>query len=288
MPLPVSDKTSNKEENIVHVAQVLGRSKDRKLVFEEIYFGKKKVKTASEIVEKTGLTRKRVTEEAIKLVNQQIIKKTEKNGELAYERDPFTASNKNHILKIAGRPKEISKIPTKRNKSVTIFETIKVHKSQCSIKPITIDDIDNFRKVRKIESKGSLSPIAEAKIKKLFKNFLKESGEFKDWGGERNDLFTSHVKINGKRYYAAFAFKGKGTIGVLTPKKMGKNADQIQRLFNTSGDVFMVQYCGQISETVLEQMEVYAKVKSISTGSTIYYGIIDGQDTKRLLEVYEK
>lgn len=288
MPLPVSDMASNKEENIVHAAQVLGRSKQRKQVFREIYFGKKKIKTVSEIARKTRLPRKRVLEEAVKLLKQNLVNKAHKNGELAYEKDAFMDSCKNRILKIAGKPSEIAKVITKRSKPGNTVQTIKVHKSLFSIKRITIDDIDNFKNIKNIKSIHQSNPIAEKRIKELFKNLFQEQGRFNDWGGEKNDLFTTRLRIKGKRYHAAFAFKGKGTKGTLTPGKMGKNGDQIQRLFHTSADVFMVQYYHQISDSVVEQMTDYAIMKSATTATKILFGIIDGEDTRRILQAYQK
>jgi len=289
MPLPVSDKASNKEENIRHAAEVLGKSKDRKRVFEAIYFGKKNVKTVEEIVEATGLPRKRVLEEAVRLANQQIALKVRVNGKLAYQKDGFIASNKSKILRVAGRPSEIAKIPTKRNLAVTVSREViaRLPKAAVNVDKITIDDIDNFSEARKIGRTNPPKPMREETIKNLFKRILGEEGAFKDWGGEKNDLYTTRVRIDGKRYYAAFAFKGKGTKGKLTPAKMGSNADQIQRLFTTEAEVFIVQYWGQIDQSVIEQMRPFAMAKSASEGSkTIYYGIIDGQDTQRLLAAY--
>jgi len=76
--------------------------------------------------------------------------------------------------------------------------------------------------------------------------------------------------------------------GTLTPGKMGKNGDQIQRLFKTAASVFLVQYWGQVAESVVEQMEEFAKAKSAVEGSWVFFGIVDGDDSNRLLEAYPK
>jgi hypothetical protein len=34
-----------------------------------------------------------------------------------------------------------------------------------------------------------------------------EGYDFKDWGGERNDLYTNKLRFRGKRRSAAFALK---------------------------------------------------------------------------------
>jgi len=135
---------------------------------------------------------------------------------------------------------------------------------------------------------GDYTPTSEARFKAGVAKILRESGRFRDWGGERNDLYTSRVRISGRRHPAAFAFKGPGTRGILTPGRMGKNGDQIQRLFKTAASVFMVQYWGQVAESVTEQMEEFAKAKSAVEGTVVYFGIIDGDDSNRLLKAYPK
>src|SRR6266566_1106905 len=51
--------------------------------------GKKRTKTIAEIAAAVALPRKRVLEEAVKLAHKQIITKTRRGGDMAYERDNF-------------------------------------------------------------------------------------------------------------------------------------------------------------------------------------------------------
>ena len=67
---------------------------------------------------------------------------------------------------------------------------------------------------------------------------------------------------------------------------MGTNGDQIQRLFRAPAEVFLVQYWNTIDESVIEQMKICAIGKSFSEGRKIYFGIIDGRDTARLMLAY--
>ena len=67
---------------------------------------------------------------------------------------------------------------------------------------------------------------------------------------------------------------------------MGHNGDQVQRLFRSTAEVFIVQYWNRIEESILEQMKSFAIAKSALEGRKILYGIIDGQDTARLIAVY--
>jgi hypothetical protein len=115
---------------------------------------------------------------------------------------------------------------------------------------------------------------------------LGEPSDPKDWGGETSDLYTSRLKSGGKRITAAFAFKGPGKKGKLVPGKMGKNGDQIQRLFQEDADIFIVQYWSEIAPSILEHMRTFAIGKSAMTGREIKYGIIDGQDSERLRVAY--
>jgi len=104
-------------------------------------------------------------------------------------------------------------------------------------------------------------------------------------GGESNDIFTDRVTLFGKKRRAGFALKGPAKKGALVPAKMGKNGDQIQRLFNTPASVFLVQYEGEVKESVYKLMEELAKARAI-TGGEIFWGVIDDDATKRLRKAY--
>ncbi len=67
---------------------------------------------------------------------------------------------------------------------------------------------------------------------------------------------------------------------------MGTNGDQIQRLFRAPAEVFLVEYWNEIDETVVELMKIFATAKSFAEGRKIFFGIIDGQDTARLMAAY--
>jgi hypothetical protein len=97
------------------------------------------------------------------------------------------------------------------------------------------------------------------------------------------------MHIKRTRVRAAIAFKGPGKKGVLTPAKLGVNGDQIQRLFSSDADIYLVQYWDRVAESVYEQMKVFAMWRSISNGGkTIWWGVIDGTDSARLIKAYPK
>jgi hypothetical protein len=64
----------------------------------------------------------------------------------------------------------------------------------------------------------------------------------------------------------------------VVPGKLGRNGDQIQRLFREDADL----YLGQIDKSVLQ----HALARWVSTGTKVYYGIIDGADAERLRLAY--
>jgi len=291
MTVETSDIRSNPNEQIIHAAEIIGNSLIRQKVFEEIHRGKIRIKTVSEIMEKTGLNRTQVLQAGIYLYNNRIIEKSNKNGEMAYERDDFFFQNKNKILKLAKDKKARNKYPTKRNPQINLDikeVKLKINIKYSDIKKITLDDINSFSKINdiKLPENEINEPIDEKWFKKGLQNILHEEGVFIDWGGETDDLYTNKIEIEGRRIYAAFGLKGKGKQGKLTPNKMGKQGDQIQRLFRAPADAFLVQYWGQISESIIEQMQSFAYTKSALNGNRVYYGIIDGYDTRRLIKAY--
>ena len=289
MPLSVSDVRSSPSDQIAHAVGVLGRSRQRLAIFKAIYRGKKRVKTVNEIATETGLDRIRVLQEGRWLADNQIVKQVRAAGITAYEKDPFYKAQKKKILRLTQDPVAFANLPTKTRPQVVWPKTvtIRIPGPRIHARYITIDDIDSFGRVTRIRVEpGEYTAMAESRFKKGITKILGEGGKFKDWGGERNDLYTNRVRISGRRLPAAFAFKGVGTRGILTPRLMGKNGDQIQRLFKTAAYVFIVQYWGQVAESIVEQMAEFAKAKSATEGSLVFYGVIDGGDSNRLIKAY--
>ena len=67
---------------------------------------------------------------------------------------------------------------------------------------------------------------------------------------------------------------------------MGKNGDQVGRLFSSTADIFIVVYHSKIDESIVSQMEAYSVAKAMS-GTPIYYCTIDGDDLNRLYQAYK-
>lgn len=290
MPTKVTDIRANPNENIVHAAKVIGRSKDRRRVFKEICRGKQRIKTVQEIADATGLTRMRVLQEARVLVANQIVERSRKDSDTAYMKDEFYSHHKKHILAIVENPQSATKYSTKQNPKATTTTYVVVHGKMPKAEYVTVDDIDSFERVRGISSVNTLiklSRVKESAVKEGFQKIIHESFGFDDWGGERNDLFTTKIKLRGKRRKAALAFKGRATQGVLIPRKMGKNADQISRLAGSPAEIFVVVYHGKIDESIIEQLKAAALVNAMS-GRKVYYCTIDGDDLNRLAQAYPR
>jgi hypothetical protein len=291
MPLSVSDVRSSPSDQIAHAVAVLGRSRQRIKIFKEIYRGQKRIKSVNEIAIATGLDRVRVLQEGRRLVDNQIIKLVRAAGITAYEKDRYYTAQKKKILRLVQDPVARTSLPT-RTRPHPVWPrsiTIRIPSVRIQAREITIDEIDSFNRVKRIRVEpGRYVPMPESRFKSGIAKILGEGGQLKDWGGERNDLYTNRIRISRRRLAVAFGFKGKGTRGILTPRKMGKNGDQIQRLFKSVACVFLIQYWGQISETVVEQMAEFAKSKSASEGMRIQYGIIDGDDSNRLQKAYPR
>jgi hypothetical protein len=287
MVIEVSDVRSSPNEQLYHGAKILGRSKTRRRVFQEIYRGKTRIKTVSFLEARTGFGKVRVLQEAGKLADNEIVSKKKLGGETAYEKVRFYEQHKKQVLALSLSKEKLAKLPTKYSHAVSVQRVAVFSHRQVDAKSVTVDEIDSFWKVRRINPKAVIQkPGYELKFKKGLQRLLGDKGTFRDWGGETDDLFSTRVKIAGRRHSVAFGLKGRGTKGVLTPKKMGKRGDQIQRLFRSPADVFVVQYWGPIDESILEQMRSFSIARSALEQKRVYYGVIDGTDTARLHAAY--
>lgn len=288
----VSDIRSNANDQFVYAANKLNRSELKKKVFRAIYYGKQKIKTVEYIAKQTGLSRKKVLDNAKKLETDKLIHQIKHKKDTAYTKDDAYKGVWKAVLKKAGNKKKLEKIATKTNPKGSNAKIINIRVPQrlAKIQQITVDDISSFEKVKKIKtSTVSLAKMSETKFKKGVLKILGETGPPpKDWGGEKNDIYTTKLKIGGKRYHAAIALKGPGKKKKrLMQKDMGKNGDQIQRLNRSSAQVFLVQYWREIDQSVIDLMNDLFVGKAYSEGRTIYFGIINGNDSSRLVQAYK-
>jgi hypothetical protein len=290
-PLPVADIGANTNELIAQAAEFLRSSKQRRAVFTVIYTGKQRIKTVDELMVSTGLVRTRVLDAGKFLAAHHIVKQTKIHSRTAYEKIDFYQRNRSKILRLAANSTALERFPTKRRpqgtEKIIKITNLNLERDLIKARLITIDEIASFAKVKDIPYlPKQYYRMAERDFKNGVAKILGEYGEFKDWGGEHSDLFSTHIVISEGRKSVAFAFKGPGQKGKLTPGKLGKNGDQIQRLMTCPADVFFVQYWGEIDQSVLEQLEKFAQLKSLFERKTIWYGLIDGNDSARLIQAY--
>jgi hypothetical protein len=291
MATSVVDHSSHGPETLQQAATVIGRSVQRAKVFKAIYTGKRAFKTVPELAKATKLSQKNVLTVGKLLAINHLVEQEKIGGATAYRKVLYWQPRRDKVLRLALDKKARDAIPTKRSvaKTMRISIEVKAPKKSVRAKRLTVDDIESFEAVRSLKGDFENVEMPETQFKLGVARILKEHGEFKDWGGEQSDLFSTRLVIKGVRKAAAFAFKGPGKRGRLTPGKLGKNGDQIQRLARCPAEVFLVQYWAQIDDSVLEQLKAIIEAKAYLSGSneTLYYGIIDGQDSARLIEAYK-
>lgn len=157
-------------------------------------------------------------------------------------------------------------------------------------KRLEVHDIDEFREIKNVRFKDpslELSinkTIPESKLKQFIAEIIGEANVDKDWGGEQSDLFTTQIHVNGERLRAAFVLKGPSKFHKMQMKDLGKNGDQIARLFDEPADIFILQHCHDISSAVIKTMDAFAN----QINRPRKYCIINGRDTLRLLKAYGK
>lgn len=297
----VSDTSSNRRDQIANFAEILLNSPARQAVFNAVYHGKKGTKTIGEIALATGYNAKRVAEIAHPLARgEKLFEQSRERhyGKVTtvYKKIPFITRNRKLILSKGKSRRALDQYSTKTNPKINVnVRFAKGHKVSVKVpfkvssKFIRIDDVKEFSKAKNIRSTTGLAPLrlSEAKTKAAFLSLLGETRTPKDWGGESNDIFTDRVTLVGKKWRAAFALKGPAKKGALVPGKMGKNGDQIQRLFDTPASIFIVQYEGEVKESIYKLMEELAKARAI-TGGKIFWCVIDDDATKRLRKAYPR
>lgn len=154
---------------------------------------------------------------------------------------------------------------------------------------VHVTQIDAFAKIRDMGpmrlTKASLNPlklVSETEVKTAIAELINEPMVPKDWGGESSDLFSSRLEVDGKRVSTAFLLKGPAKFHPMTPSDLGKNGDQIGRLFDEPADLLVLQHCHEITTAVRKQMRAYAQQMK----NPRRFCIIDGYDTVRLLSAY--
>lgn len=121
-------------------------------------------------------------------------------------------------------------------------------------------------------------------MKHAFAEIIGEPFVPKDWGGEKSDLTTSRLTVEGRSVSTAFIFKGPSLRGQMHPRDMGKRGDQLVRAFDEPVELVVIQHCDRISNSVVRIAESLA----MDIRHPRRYCIIDGADTARILKTYGK
>jgi hypothetical protein len=228
-PIEVSDVRSNAPEQIEYAALAIGRSKVRLTLFEAVYHHMG-AKSATKLAERAGIARERVIKEIRPLVNRKIVAAERRNEDIYYSAVPLLKAHKVDIIKYARHPAKLKTLPTKRRPSVKVtvknnvsFSNIKIPSKSFDVRQITVDDIENFSLVGGVEGSANLSTsLSETKFKEGIQKIVQEPGTFKDWGGEKSDLFTTRLRVAGARRSAALPLRVRGNLEGLPLAVWGK------------------------------------------------------------------
>ena len=284
-----NDLGSNLEENLERWAKMLRHGGRNRTVFDAIYSSKKVSWRNDEIATATGLNGKNASEAAKALHDRALLIRLP-GLPIRYSKRQDVYREKRNLLALMANPKKLAALPTKRRPQASA-RRLQPNPMIGRAIHITVDDIDSFSRVKRItpdDVPQKLIPerLPEDVFKNGIENILGERTRLKDWGGENLDLYSTNLKIKGKRKAVGIALKGPAKSGALTPGKMGKNGDQIDRLFTQAVDVAIVQYEGDIAISVPSLMDKLAREKARSEEKNIYYCLINLLDSYRLRLAY--
>jgi hypothetical protein len=183
---------------------------------------------------------------------------------------------------IVARPLVIASIvynPLGRNTSTSWLNYREVWPGQ-------IDQFSSLAQSEDVETEDLeiLKTISETQVKTWFAEIVGEGHVPRDWGGESSDLFTTSTRLAGMRVSTAFLFKGPAHFQPLTMRGLGKNEDQVVRLFSEPADLLVLQHCHRVTAAVRATMRAFANQIS----NPRRFSIIDGLDTLRILLATKK
>jgi hypothetical protein len=286
----VSNPSADADEKIERAARILRASKQNKEVFKIIYGGIRRFKSVDDLKKAVSKFNTNTYKAAARLFGEDIVDRKIVKGVVFYGKKDFYKHHRDRILKMSESLERIKKAPTKRKIQVQVKASSSYSfRTKPKVQQIYIDDIESFKNVRKVRKANAsiVRNMAERTINRALCRILNQS-EKKDWGGERHDIYTNKISFQGSRKSAAFALKGKAVKAKLTPGKMGKNGDQIPRLFDSVADIYLVGHNREIDDRVVDLMQTHAIENSIGANKKIFFCIIDGDDLARLAAAYPK
>jgi len=129
-----------------------------------------------------------------------------------------------------------------------------------------------------------MAMVSEQAVKELICCLLGEYSVPSDWGGEESDVLSANLLVAGHRHTGAFLLKGPARFHPMKPTDLGKNGDQLYRLFNIPAQIYVVQHCHTIGAAVRKQAEAFALARSFVSPCRIVF--MDGFTTARLLRAH--
>lgn len=133
-----------------------------------------------------------------------------------------------------------------------------------------------------MEEFNTLLEMPEEQVKNSLADILGEPFVHKDWGGERSDLYTSRLFVEGVQASSAWLLKGPSFPRPMTLAALGKPGDQIDRLYSEPAEVLVLQHCHEVRNAVVNMMETFDMRRPRR------YMILDGWETSRVLRAYGK
>lgn len=129
-----------------------------------------------------------------------------------------------------------------------------------------------------------MTMVSEQVVKDLICRLLGEYSVPSDWGGEESDVLSANLLVASHRNTGAFLLKGPARFHPMKPTDLGKNGDQLYRLFNIPAQIYVVQHCHAIGAAVRKQTEAFALARSFVSPCRIVF--MDGFTTARLLRTH--
>ena len=166
MSTAVADRSSNKNEQIVHAAEVIRRSEHRYAVFKAIYTGKTKTKSILVLMKALPkMPRTRILDAGKALADNDLVTQTKDGSLTAYTKIEFMQRYRDRILAAAKNKKKREAIPTKRSSARgSAVVSFRIPKTKNLANPITVDDIESFKAVKKIPDGLNYVTMAEKKF----------------------------------------------------------------------------------------------------------------------------
>jgi hypothetical protein len=153
------------------------------------------------------------------------------------------------------------------------------------------EEVDSFERIAGVPETAvaDLVPLElpESEVKQRLCEILGNPFAQKDWGGETCDILCN-IRFRRRTVPAAFVLKGKAYAHrPLRIADLGKNGDQLVRMFSLLAEIFVVQSNGPIDGAVNAQIQAQIAEKLLSS-QPVYYLLLDGVQTARLLWAYDK